>query len=57
MVSTGFLPKIQALFKDFWKDIFAVFKDIFRADVLFFKDKIAIFKHFSRKKHHFQSKI
>ena len=30
MVSTGFQKKIQALFKDFFKDIFAVFKDIFR---------------------------
>ena len=29
MVSTGFQKKIQALFKDFFKDIFAVFKDIF----------------------------
>ena len=26
-------------------------------DVLFFKDKIVIFKHFSRKNHHFQGKI
>ena len=30
MVSTGFQKKIQALFKDFFKDSFAVFKDIFR---------------------------
>ena len=29
MVSTGFQKKIQALFKDFFKDIFALFKDIF----------------------------
>ena len=29
MVSTGFQKKIQALFKDFFKDSFAVFKDIF----------------------------
>ena len=28
MVSTGFQKKIQALFKDFFKNIFAVFKDI-----------------------------
>ena len=26
-------------------------------DVLFFKDKIVIFKHFSRKNHNFQGKI
>ena len=30
MVSTGFQKKIQAFFKDFFKDIFAVFKDTFR---------------------------
>ena len=29
MASTGFQKKIQALFKDFFKDIFALFKDIF----------------------------
>ena len=29
MVSTGFQKIIQALFKDFFKDIFAVFTDIF----------------------------
>ena len=26
-------------------------------DVLFFKDKLVIFKYFSRKNHHFQGKI
>ena len=26
-------------------------------DVLFFKDEIVIFKHFSRKNHHFQAKL
>ena len=29
MVSTGFPKKIQALFKDFFKDFSVIFKDIF----------------------------